>query len=161
MNTPAYPPPSRVLTLRNLHSSSHMSSPPVSPGLAPVDTTIELTADAVPLASLISATQPPVPAKPPAHTPAILSPDGFKRYFVVHGGLFSKDQVTLEDVRKIPRLGCQPGQEGLMCMSPVPCIISIACEGIHVSLSKASYYGQILKRCLDAAQARGCVLCGV
>jgi serine/threonine-protein phosphatase 5 len=46
---------------------------------------------------------------------AILSPDGLKRYFVVHGGLFSKDEVTLEDIRKIPRFGKQPGQEGLMC----------------------------------------------
>jgi len=38
-----------------------------------------------------------------------------KRYFVVHGGLFSKDGVTLDDIRKIERIGQQPGQEGLMC----------------------------------------------
>jgi serine/threonine-protein phosphatase 5 len=37
------------------------------------------------------------------------------RYFIVHGGLFSKDDVTLEDVKKIDRFGKQPGQEGLMC----------------------------------------------
>lgn len=64
----------------------------------------------VPLASLISATKPPVTTQG-----AILSPDGLKRYFVVHGGLFSKDGVTLDEIRKIERVGRQPGQEGLMC----------------------------------------------
>ncbi|KAG1734694.1 phosphoprotein phosphatase [Suillus paluster] len=64
----------------------------------------------LPLATLVSAT------KAPATTSAttILSPEGRKRYFVVHGGLFSKDGVTLDEVRKIPRIGRQPGQEGLM-----------------------------------------------
>jgi serine/threonine-protein phosphatase 5 len=62
---------------------------------------------------MVSATKPPV-GKEVAN--AILSPQGFKRYFVVHGGLFSKDEVTLDDIRKIPRIGRQPGQEGLMCM---------------------------------------------
>jgi serine/threonine-protein phosphatase 5 len=66
----------------------------------------------VPLATLISASQPPAPSP---GTPAILGPDGKKRIFVVHGGLFSKDGVTLEDIRKIDRIGRQPGQEGLMC----------------------------------------------
>jgi len=66
----------------------------------------------LPLATLISATKPP---KSSPNENAILSPDGFKRFFVVHGGLFSKDGVTLEDIRKIPRIGRQPGQEGLMC----------------------------------------------
>ena len=38
-----------------------------------------------------------------------------KRYHVVHGGLFSKDEVTLADIRAIDRLGQkQPGQSGLM-----------------------------------------------
>ncbi|OJT10453.1 Serine/threonine-protein phosphatase 5 [Trametes pubescens] len=46
---------------------------------------------------------------------AILSPEGRKRYFIVHGGLFSKDGVTLDDIRKIDRIGRQPGQEGIMC----------------------------------------------
>ncbi|KAI0081320.1 protein phosphatase 5 [Panus rudis PR-1116 ss-1] len=66
----------------------------------------------MPLATLITATKPPSgqDTKPP-----ILSPEGTKRYFVVHGGLFSKDGVTLEDIRKINRIGQQPGQEGLMC----------------------------------------------
>ncbi|KAH7874600.1 phosphoprotein phosphatase [Lentinula edodes] len=45
----------------------------------------------------------------------ILSPEGRRRFFVVHGGLFSKDEVTLDDIRKIPRVGRQPGQQGLMC----------------------------------------------
>jgi serine/threonine-protein phosphatase 5 len=68
----------------------------------------------VPLAALIS------PALPPKTgttwgKPVILSPEGRKRYFVVHGGLFSRDGVTLDEVRKIDRFGRQPGQEGLMC----------------------------------------------
>ncbi|KAI0790789.1 Metallo-dependent phosphatase-like protein [Abortiporus biennis] len=65
----------------------------------------------MPLATLISATKPPSTPSPKA----ILSPEGFKRFFVVHGGLFSKDEVTLDDIRKIDRIGHQPGQEGLMC----------------------------------------------
>ena len=68
----------------------------------------------VPLSTLVSATKPPVGKEV---KDAILSPEGFKRYFVVHGGLFSKDEVTLDDIRKVPRIGRQPGQEGLMCMS--------------------------------------------
>lgn len=67
---------------------------------------------AVPLATLVSATKPP-PLQ--SSKGAILSPEGKKRYFVVHGGLFSKDGVTLDDVRKVQRIGHQPGQEGLMC----------------------------------------------
>ena len=66
----------------------------------------------VPLATLICATKPP---SSPGN--AILSPEGRKRYFVVHGGLFSKDDITLEDIRKVERIGRQPGQEGLMCES--------------------------------------------
>ncbi|CAK5265691.1 unnamed protein product [Mycena citricolor] len=65
----------------------------------------------LPLSTLISATKPP----PNKTGNPILSPQGFKRYFVVHGGLFSKDDVTLEDIRKVDRVGRQPGQEGLMC----------------------------------------------
>ena len=60
---------------------------------------------------MVSATNPPLSSSPKA----ILSPEGFKRYFVVHGGLFSKDGVTLDEIRKIERIGRQPGQEGLMC----------------------------------------------
>ncbi|KAI0745788.1 Metallo-dependent phosphatase-like protein [Earliella scabrosa] len=66
---------------------------------------------AMPLATLISATKPPSDST----QGGILSPEGRKRYFVVHGGLFSKDDVTLDDIRKIQRIGHQPGQEGLMC----------------------------------------------
>nr|GAT45456.1 phosphoprotein phosphatase [Mycena chlorophos] len=66
---------------------------------------------ALPLATLVS------PTKPPSNKNGnpILSPEGRKRYFVVHGGLFSKDGVTLDEIRKISRIGRQPGQEGLMC----------------------------------------------
>ncbi|KAF9010505.1 phosphoprotein phosphatase [Cyathus striatus] len=66
----------------------------------------------VPLATLVSATQPPSPKDTGS---SILSSEGLKRYFVVHGGLFSKDDVTLDEIRKLNRIGKQPGQEGLMC----------------------------------------------
>ena len=74
---------------------------------------------ALPLAALISPTLPPLPkslptAVPESKTP-ILSPDGKMRYFVCHGGLFSKDGVTLDEIRGINRIGKQPGTEGLMC----------------------------------------------
>jgi len=36
------------------------------------------------------------------------------KIFVVHGGLFSRDDVTLDEIRKIDRFR-QPGSEGLMC----------------------------------------------
>jgi len=64
----------------------------------------------IPLATLVSATRPPS-----VKENAILSPDGFKRYFITHGGLFSKDGITLDEIRKITRIGRQPGTEGLMC----------------------------------------------
>ena len=65
----------------------------------------------------MSATKPPPPKE---RINAILSPDGLRRFFVVHGGLFSKDGVTLDDIRKIDRIGRQPGQEGIMCASVYP-----------------------------------------
>ncbi|KAK7053477.1 Palmitoyl-protein thioesterase 1 [Paramarasmius palmivorus] len=68
---------------------------------------------ALPLSTLITASQPPLPKSLTPNT--ILSPTGTKRYFVVHGGLFSKDDVTLDDIRNINRIGKQPGQSGLMC----------------------------------------------
>ncbi|KAI9322621.1 Metallo-dependent phosphatase-like protein [Dichotomocladium elegans] len=38
------------------------------------------------------------------------------KILVVHGGLFSRDDVTLDDIRKIDRLAIrQPGSDGLMC----------------------------------------------
>ncbi|KAI7870813.1 Serine/threonine-protein phosphatase-like protein 5 [Spinellus fusiger] len=38
------------------------------------------------------------------------------KIIVVHGGLFSRDDVTLDDIRNIDRLALrQPGSEGLMC----------------------------------------------
>ncbi|KAG8720646.1 hypothetical protein FRC09_009214 [Ceratobasidium sp. 395] len=79
------------------------------------ETTYKLWAEvftALPLATLVC------PALPPVETgkaTAILSPEGRKRFFIVHGGLFSKDNVTLDDIKKIQRLGKQPGNEGLMC----------------------------------------------
>ncbi|KAF8608507.1 protein phosphatase 5 [Ceratobasidium sp. AG-I] len=67
---------------------------------------------ALPLATLVSPTLPPVST---SKATAILSPEGRKRFFIVHGGLFSRDGVTLDEIRKIQRLGRQPGNEGLMC----------------------------------------------
>jgi hypothetical protein len=72
--------------------------------------TSPLTAILVPLATLVSATRPPTKTQD-----VILSPEGVKRYFVTHGGLFSKDGITLDEIRKINRIGRQPGTEGLMC----------------------------------------------
>jgi serine/threonine-protein phosphatase 5 len=63
------------------------------------------------LATLIRPSQPPRVKK----ANDILSAEGKRQFFVVHGGLFSKDEVTLDDIRKIPRVGKQPGQQGLMC----------------------------------------------
>ncbi|KAI8638877.1 Metallo-dependent phosphatase-like protein [Parasitella parasitica] len=38
------------------------------------------------------------------------------KIFVTHGGLFSRDNVTLDEIRKIDRIGQgQPGSDGLMC----------------------------------------------
>ena len=38
-----------------------------------------------------------------------------KQYFVVHGGLFSDDKISLDDIRKLNRHSQrQPGQQGLM-----------------------------------------------
>ncbi|KLO12263.1 Metallo-dependent phosphatase [Schizopora paradoxa] len=79
---------------------------------------------ALPLATMINASRP----FPSSHltgsentiegfavpTPLILSPLGCKRYFVTHGGLFSRDDVTLNNIRNILRLGREPGPEGLM-----------------------------------------------
>ncbi|KAL9937492.1 hypothetical protein V8E36_003901 [Tilletia maclaganii] len=80
--------------------------------------------NALPLATLITAPRPPlmgadVPANAPLaqKSPILSKPSveagGRKRYFVVHGGLFSRDGVTLDEIRKINRYQ-QPGQEGLM-----------------------------------------------
>ncbi|TIB93587.1 hypothetical protein E3Q19_01041 [Wallemia mellicola] len=81
----------------------------------PTDLTYKLFAQlftCLPIAHLISSTK-----KPDSSTTKsdILTKDGFKRYFVVHGGLFSKDDVKLEDIRNIKRINREPGQEGLMC----------------------------------------------
>jgi hypothetical protein len=52
------------------------------------------------LVLLVSATRPPTETQT-----VILSPDGIKRNFVTHGGLFSKDGITLDEIRKINRIG--------------------------------------------------------
>lgn len=69
----------------------------------------------VPLATLITASEPPLPtASPNPPNPTLFN--GVKRFFVVHGGLFSKDDVTLNDIKNVDRLKQkQPGSDGLMC----------------------------------------------
>lgn len=79
---------------------------------------------AIPLATVVNVSRPPLPAdKLPENAsksqaqkaPVVCKETGFKRYFVVHGGLFSDDHVTLDDIRAIDRFSKkQPGQEGLM-----------------------------------------------
>jgi hypothetical protein len=75
----------------------------------------------VPLASLLNATKPPASK---GKKDLILSPEGHKRFFVTHGGLFSKDEVTLDDIRKINRIGRQPGHEGIMSRSSFHYLVS-------------------------------------
>jgi serine/threonine-protein phosphatase 5 len=88
--------------------------------------TSPLTTILVPLATLISATRPPTETQN-----VILSPEGVKRYFVTHGGLFSKDGITLDEIRKINRIGRQPGTEGLMCTFLFLFVNSRDLNGIH------------------------------
>ena len=76
---------------------------------------------ALPIATLIQASQDPrEPEKRDTRLPIspVLSPHGRKRYFVVHGGLYSKDGVKLDDIKKIDRMRIkQPGTMGLMSES--------------------------------------------
>lgn len=76
---------------------------------------------ALPIATVVSASEPPreverrdtrFPVNP------ILSPRGVKRFYIVHGGLYSKDGVKLDDIRRINRIQMrQPGTFGLMSES--------------------------------------------
>lgn len=69
----------------------------------------------MPLACLISASQKPRTTPNSIPKQPSLSLEGRKRYFIVHGGLFSRDDVTFDEIRAIPRMEKkQPGQEGLM-----------------------------------------------
>lgn len=100
----------------------------------------------------------------------ILSPEGRKRFFVVHGGLFSKDEVTLEDIRKIDRIGRQPAQGSIMCGSFFLAVLrSYSCRllyfltcrrgNAHVKdtlsllMTFLSYYGLIPRRNLVEVRA--------
>ena len=42
----------------------------------------------------------------------------------MHGGLFSKDEVTLEDIRKVDRFR-QPSDEGVLCVCVRVCIVCV------------------------------------
>lgn len=86
------------------------------------DLTFKLFTDlfvALPLATLISATKEPVPGSElPYHAPLaqrspILTDDGKKRYFVVHGGLPQQDGVTLDMIRAIDRFKVAQPSEGI------------------------------------------------
>ncbi|RSH94241.1 hypothetical protein EHS25_004044 [Saitozyma podzolica] len=81
--------------------------------------TYKLFADvftSLPLMTVVSAGLGPSNLKSEGSQPAILSPEGRKRYAICHGGPpVSKDGVTLDEIAKIDRFGRQPGQEGLMC----------------------------------------------
>ncbi|KAK4054960.1 Palmitoyl-protein thioesterase 1 [Microbotryomycetes sp. JL221] len=70
---------------------------------------------ALPLATLVTASKPPrADASPNPPNPTLHK--GCKRFMVVHGGLFSREDVLLDEIRQIDRIGQkQPGQEGLMC----------------------------------------------
>jgi serine/threonine-protein phosphatase 5 len=76
---------------------------------------------ALPIATVVSASQAPRPVeRRDTRFPVnpILSRRGLKRYYIVHGGLYSKDGVKLEDIKKIDRLAMrQPGTFGLMSES--------------------------------------------
>ena len=65
---------------------------------------------ALPLATLVSSTQAPQPSAMKSlfslrrEVPApVLGPNGTKRYLVLHGGIFSKDEFGLNDIRKLDR----------------------------------------------------------
>lgn len=64
---------------------------------------------ALPLATTITATQAPIPgddlpySAPLAQRSPVLTEDGFKRYFVVHGGLPEEENVTLDMIQAIDR----------------------------------------------------------
>ncbi|EKD01483.1 phosphoprotein phosphatase [Trichosporon asahii var. asahii CBS 8904] len=113
--------PERVFLNRGNHETADMNKVYGFEGECKAkhgEMTYQLFADvftALPLATLVTASQPPKSLKSEGSQPAILH-DGHKRYFVVHGGPpVSKDGVKLEEVKAIDRYGRQPGQEGLMC----------------------------------------------
>lgn len=60
---------------------------------------------ALPIGHLITASQPPTKRKDPRlPLKPQLGPNGTIRYLVLHGGLFSSDDIGLEDIRKIDRI---------------------------------------------------------
>jgi serine/threonine-protein phosphatase 5 len=74
---------------------------------------------ALPLATTITATKEPVqgadlPTRAPlAQRSPILTEDGHKRYFVVHGGLPQEDDVTLDMIRALDRFKIGQPSEGI------------------------------------------------
>ncbi|PWN42767.1 protein phosphatase 5 [Ceraceosorus guamensis] len=76
----------------------------------------------LPLATLITASKPAVPESElpsgcsKAQREPILFDGDIKRFFVVHGGLFAQDGVTLDNIRAVNRFaaGGQPPNSGIM-----------------------------------------------
>jgi serine/threonine-protein phosphatase 5 len=86
------------------------------------DLTFKLFTDlfvTLPLATTITATKEPVAGAdlpyqaPLAQRSPILTEDGFKRYFVVHGGLPQEDGVTLDMIKAINRLKIGQPSDGI------------------------------------------------
>lgn len=69
----------------------------------------------MPLSTLVTASLPPkADAAPNPKNPTLFN--GVKRYFVVHGGLFSREDVLLSEIKAVDRMKQkQPGHDGLMC----------------------------------------------
>lgn len=113
--------PDRVFINRGNHETNDMNKVYGFEGEVKAklgEMTYKLFADvftALPIATLVTAGSAPSNPKSEGSRQAILSPEGRKRYFVVHGGIFSKDGITLDEIAKVERFGRQPGQEGIMC----------------------------------------------
>ncbi|KEI40671.1 uncharacterized protein L969DRAFT_72019 [Mixia osmundae IAM 14324] len=67
---------------------------------------------ALPIATLVTASCPPA-GPVDARLPSVpILHKGTRRYLILHGGLFSKDETSLADVRKIQRLKSKQPQSG-------------------------------------------------
>ena len=104
----------RRSTLSSRTNCSRKSSPLVRPSLPFVRTRLTNTMT-VPLSTLVTASLPPAAdATPNPKNPTLFN--GVKRFFVVHGGLFSREDVLLSEIKSIDRMKQrQPGHDGLMC----------------------------------------------
>lgn len=83
-----------------------------------------------------------------------------KRVFVVHGGLFAQDGVTLDDIRKIKRFRWSPPSQsgayglraGVMCVmaqTGLPC----SSDGCQFQLRQQDAHGQAAKAFFTGQEA--------